>query len=93
MAHQYQEASFILKQIEQGLGSLRSLIYRQTKTSHIPTVFALVTETIKCKSVLNIHQFFSFHSNYFSQIKMSLIKLFHKVVSFKKINGYRKESI
>jgi hypothetical protein len=48
MAHQYKEASFILHQFEQGHGSLRSLIYTKTKKAHIPTIFALVTETLKC---------------------------------------------
>jgi len=58
MANQYKEASYILTQMEQGHGSLRSLLYNndnnnRTKRGHIPTIFALVTETLKYKTVLS----------------------------------------
>lgn len=50
MAIQYREAGAILDRLASGNGSLRALLYSKNNKAPIPILYAILTETLKCKS-------------------------------------------
>lgn len=49
MAIQYREAGAILDRLASGNGSLRALLYSKNNKAPIPILYAILTETLKCK--------------------------------------------
>ncbi len=49
MAIQYREAGAILDKLASGNGSLRALLYNKNNKAPIPILYAILTETLKCK--------------------------------------------